>query len=96
MLGLEVKFKFSTVRGNAEEREGFWNDLDKVKDRVCNGYRLCVLGDLNGWVGDRVRVVKTGVFGVLGENENGRMVLDFCTEKGLCMGNTIFQAQEFA
>ena len=29
---------------DSEERERFWNDLDRVKDKVGNGYRLCVLG----------------------------------------------------
>ena len=37
-----------------EEKERFWNDLGMIVDRVGNEYRLCVLGDLNGWVGDRV------------------------------------------
>ena len=39
-----------------EEKERFWNDLDMIVDRVGNGYRLCVLGDLNGCVGDRLKV----------------------------------------
>ena len=30
-----------------EERERFWNYLDRIADRVVNGYRLSVLGDLN-------------------------------------------------
>ena len=46
-------------------------------DKVGNGYRLCLLGDLNGWVGDRVRVGITGTFGVPGENDNGRRVIGF-------------------
>ena len=28
--------------------------------RVGNGYRLCILGDLNGWIGDRTRAGITG------------------------------------
>ena len=32
----------------------------------------------------------TGAFGVPGENDNGRRVLEFCSEWGLCMGNTFF------
>ena len=32
------------------ERDRFWSDLNKVVDRVSNGYRLCVI-DLNGWMG---------------------------------------------
>ena len=27
-------------------RERFWNELNKVVDRVGNGYRLCLMGDL--------------------------------------------------
>ena len=33
-----------------EERKSFCNELFWVVDRVDNGYRLCALGDLNGWV----------------------------------------------
>ena len=61
-----IKFRFSRVEvcvvvgyslneANGEERERFWNYLDRIVDNVGNGYRLCVLGDLNGWIGDRVR-----------------------------------------
>ena len=63
---LWIKFKFSWVKvcvvvgygrneGSSEEREKFWNDLDRNMDKVGDGYRSCVLGDLNGWIGDRVR-----------------------------------------
>ena len=31
-------------------------------DRVGNGYRLCMLGDLNRWIGNRVRAIITGIF----------------------------------
>ena len=34
--------------GIGEERERFWNDMERTADRVGNGYRLYVLGDLNG------------------------------------------------
>ena len=70
--------------GNSEERERFWNDMDRVLDRVGNGYRLCVMGDLNGWVGDWVTMGITSAFEVPGENDNGRRVVDFCAEKELC------------
>ena len=43
-----------------------------------------VLGDLNGWTEDRVRVGITGAFGVSGENYNGRRKMEFSAEKGLC------------
>ena len=52
--------------GYGEEKERFWNSLDRVVDRVDNGYRLCVQGALNRWVRERVRVDITGCFGVQG------------------------------
>ena len=39
--------------------------MDRTLDSVGYGYRLFILGDLNGWIGD-------GAFGVSGENDNGR------------------------
>ena len=35
------------LKGEDKERERFWNNLERVLDRVVNGYRLSVLGDLN-------------------------------------------------
>ena len=54
--------------------------MDRDVDRVDNGYRLCILGDLNRWIGDRERIGITGAFGVPGEKENGRRVVAFCVE----------------
>ena len=92
-----IKFKFSNVKvcvvvgygSNEEGEEGdrFWNDMDMNLDSVGNGYRLCILGDLNGWIGDRARTGITGAFGVPGENENGRTVV----EKGYCVWVTYFK-----
>ena len=65
--------------------------MDRTVNRVGNRYRLYVLGDLNGWIGDRVRADITGAFGVPGENENGRRVVEFCAERGLCVDNTYFK-----
>ena len=63
---LWIKFKFSRVKvcvvlvygpneGDGEERDRFWNDMDKTLDSVGNGYRLGIVGDLNGWIRDRTR-----------------------------------------
>ena len=63
---LWVKFKFSRVKvcivavygpNEVEEREKFWNALDRVVDAVGNGNRLCALG--NG-----LRAGISGGFGV--------------------------------
>ena len=62
----------------------------RVVDTVRNGHKLCVLGDLNGWIGDRVKIGITGAFGVPGENDKGRKVVELCAERGLCVSNTYF------
>ena len=55
---------------DGEERDIFWNDLDRV---VGIGFRLCILGCLN-WV----RAGITGAFGVPGEWWNSML-------KGVCV-----------
>ena len=50
-------------------------------NKVGNGYRLAILEDLNGWIGDKARARITSAFGVPGENENGRKVVEFCAER---------------
>ena len=39
----------------------------------------------------RMRAVITVAFGVPGENNNNRRVVEFCAERGLCVGNTYFK-----
>ena len=74
------------------KKDRFWNNMDRTLDSVGNGYRLCILRDLNGWIGDRTRAnITTGAFGVPGENVNGRRVVEFSAERGLCVGNTYFK-----
>ena len=46
------------------------------------------MGGLNRWIGDRTRAGITGAFGVPGENDNSRRVVEFCEERKLCVGNT--------
>ena len=82
---------YSPGGGDGEERDRFWNDMDKFLDRVENEYRLCILG----WIGDRTRAGITGAFGVPGENENGRRVVEFCAEMGLCVGDTVFRTRVY-
>ena len=77
--------------GDGEEREMLWNDMDRAMNRVGNGYRLCVLGDLNGYVGKRVRVGTTGVLGAPGENDNGRRIVKLSNEMGPYVCYTYFK-----
>ena len=60
-----------------EEKDRLRNDMDSALDYVGNGFRLCILGDLNGQIGDRTRADKTCAFGVPGENDNGRRTVEF-------------------
>ena len=66
----------------------YWNDMDRTLGSVGNGYRLCIVGDLNGWIENRTRAGITGAFGVPGENDNGRRVVEYFAEWGLFVGNT--------
>ena len=58
-IELLIKFTFPRVKlclvvrygldeGDGEERDRFWNELDRIVDRVGDLYRLCILGDLDG------------------------------------------------
>ena len=49
------------------------------------------MGDLNGWIGNRTKADITSAFGVPEENDNGRRVVQFYTERGLCLDNTYFK-----
>ena len=44
-----------------------------------------MLGDLNGWL-----EIGGGWFRLLGENDDGRRVIDFYAERVLCVGDTYF------
>ena len=39
----------------------------------------------------RMRADIIGAFEVPGEDDNGRRLVEFCDETGLCMGNTHFE-----
>ena len=52
------------------------NNMDRNLYSIGSGYRLCILGDLNGWVGDGTIAGITGAFEVPEENDNGRRVVD--------------------
>ena len=72
--------------GDGEER-----DMDRILDSVGNEYRLSILEDLNGWIGDRKKAGITGAFEVPRKNDNGRRMVEFCEERELCVGNTYFK-----
>lgn len=76
-----------------EEKKRLWNGLGHVVNAVGKGYRLVVLGDVYGIIGDGVRGSVTGSVDVPGENENEMKVVDFCS-RGICVTNTFFQHKD--
>ena len=46
---------------------------------------MIVMGDLNGRIGVQKRDIITGAFGVEGENENGKVMIDFCKSRDMCV-----------
>ena len=46
---------------------------------------------MNGWIEDRLRAGITGAFGVPGDNDNGRGVVELCVERRLCLGNNYLE-----
>ena len=65
--------------------------MDCILDSVGNGYIFCILGNLNRWIRGSTRACVTGAFGVPGENDNSRRVVEFCAERGLGVSNTYFE-----
>ena len=49
-------------------------------ERISNGYSLCS-GRFERWVRNRVSVGITSAFGVPGENNTGKRVVEFCAER---------------
>ena len=76
IMGVSLKFEmikgrvfvsYVIIEGDNQERERGWNNLKRVLDRVLNGYKLCVMGDLNRWVSYRVEKFINDAFEKEGE-----------------------------
>ena len=65
--------------------------MDEVVGGVRNEYILCVIENLYGWIGDRMKVVITNAFIVAHENDNERMWTDLYTDRRLWLGNKYFK-----
>ena len=75
---------YGANEGDGEEKDGFWNDMDRNLDNVGNGFRLCILGDLNRWIEDRTRA---GITGALEFQERMIMAEERWSfeQKGVCV-----------
>ena len=80
---------------NAEETEveWFYEDLQDVLELKPKKDVLFIIGDWNAKVGSQTPGV-TGKFGLGVQNEAAQRLIEFCKEKALVIGNTLFQQHE--
>ena len=77
--------------GNEAERDQFWSRLDRCLESFGERDNVCLLGDLNARVGNRMVKGVVGPHGVEGVNDNGVRLLGLCGARGLIIGNTWFE-----
>ena len=85
-----------TLLADAEVKEAFYSDLHNLLWQVKSEDKVLILGDFNARVG-RDCNVWTGVLGRHGVgncNDNGRLLLEFCSEHELTITNTMFQQKD--
>ena len=81
-----------TMTYTDEEKEGFYEELAAVVDAVPASDKLLILGDFNARVGKDYRTHR-GVLGKFGKgnmNSNGELLLNFCSQRQLCITNSFF------
>ena len=87
-----------TFRAPIVEKEGFYEDLQRVLDQVSERDVLVVMGDWNARVGSSVgRGQWDGVIGRHGlgkMNEAGLFLLSFCATNNLSIMNTFFEKRD--
>ena len=85
-----------TLQADPADKEKFYTDLRNLVRNTPAGDKVVVLGDFNARVG-RDSVAWKGVLGKHGVgncNDNGRLLLEFCTELQLTITNTLFQQKD--
>ena len=76
---------------NAEEAEGFYEDLQGLLELTPQKDVLFIIGDWNAKVGSQETPGATGKFGLGVQNEAGQRLIESCQEKALVIANTLFQ-----
>ncbi|XP_019721309.1 uncharacterized protein LOC109513350 [Hippocampus comes] len=79
-----------------EEKEKFWNEMDRVTESIPRGERVVIGADLNGHVGEGNRGDEEvmGKFGLRDRNLEGQAVVDFAKRMEMAVVNTYFQKRE--
>ena len=85
-----------TLQAEIGVKEAFYCHLHNLLQQVDSKDKLLILGDFNARVG-RDFELWNGVLGRHGIdncNDNGRLLLEFCSEHQLVITNTLFQQKD--
>lgn len=85
-----------TLRAEPAEKERFYSDLRRLLQSTPAADKVLILGDFNARVGRDTEAWKgvLGRHGVGNCNDNGRLLLEFCSEQQLTITSTIFQQRD--
>lgn len=85
-----------TLQADPAEKDQFYTDLRNLVRSTPADDKVIILGDLNARVGRDSESWKgvLGKHGVGNCNDNGHLLLEFCTELQLTITNTIFQQKD--
>ena len=86
----------STLQAETGVKEAFYRDLHNLLQQVDSKGKLLILGDFNARVGRNFELWKEviGRHGIGNCNDNGRLLLEFCSEHELVITNTLFQQKD--
>ena len=85
-----------TLQAEPIEKDKFYGDLRTLLQNIPAKEKVIILGDFNARVGRDAAAWKgvLGRHGVGNCNDNGRLLLEFCSEQNLIITNTIFQQKD--
>ena len=77
-------------------KEAFYHDLNNLLQQVDSKDKLLILGDFNTRVGRDFELWKEVIdrHRIGNCNDNGRLLLEFCSEHQLIITNTLFQQKD--
>ena len=82
----------TTLQAETGVKEDFYHDLHNLLQQVVSKDKLLILGDFNARVGEDFELWKgvQGRHGIGNCNDNGRFLLEFCSEHQLVITNNLF------
>ena len=85
-----------TLQAEIGAKKAFYRDLHDLLQQVDSKDKLRILGDFNTKVGRDFKLWKgvPGRHGIDNCNDNGSLILDFCSEHQLVITNTLFQQKD--